>query len=275
MTLVYIVKVIEINMKGWKITPFCPIICKIIRSVLIAFSSFNRKNHILFILAIVLFYGLQNVCFAQAAVNAGNDDTKHKRDGYYLRLTAGFGGTAAVEDYPGDESTISGGSGTTTIGFGYAIREYFCVNLDLFRSFMPYPDLLKINGEVITEEDAEVTISNLGLGLTYYIMSSNFYLSGSIGPAVGVVEYETSGTDLDLFGFDFSSLTQRQIEIESDIGYGINVAIGKEWWVSDNWAIGVAGQLFHTVLPFEESDLKTTSFGFGILFSGTFNYQTQ
>ena len=87
-------------------------------------------------------------------------------------------------------------------------------------------------------------------------MPANVYLTGSIALAIGTLE----------------SYGQK---IESETGYGINVAIGKEWWVSDNWGLGVAGQLFHTVLSDEDLitgelyDLKTTSFG--ILFSATFN----
>ncbi len=81
------------------------------------------------------------------------------------------------------------------------------------------------------------------------------HLSGSIALVRGIVE-----SDVEKF--------------ETDLGYGINVAIGKEWWVSDNWGIGVAGQLFYTVLPDEnpkgeEFDLNTASIG--ILFTATFN----
>ena len=51
--------------------------------------------------------------------------------------------------------------------------------------------------------------------------------------------------------------------------------VGKEWWVSNNWGLGVAGQLNYTVAPDmqegtkEEFDLKTTSIG--IHFTATFN----
>ena len=115
---------------------------------------------------------------------------------------------------------------------------------------------MEINGKKIGEADVELTISNIGIGATYYIMPTNVYLAGSIALAGG-------------------SLKSGRVTIETDTGYGINVAIGKEWWVSDNWGIGVAGQLFHTVLPDENVitgevyDLKTTSLG--IFFSATFN----
>ena len=219
------------------------------------FSSFNRKNPIVLIMTMVLFYGLQNVCFGQAPIDVGNDDSKHKHDGFYLRLTTGFGGTAAIEDYEGDEITISGASSNTTIEIGYALRENFIVNLDMFGGVMVDPEL-GINGEVIGETDAEVTISNLGLGLTYYIMPSNFYLSGSFGLSIAQIE-----TDYTTF--------------ETDLGYGLNIMVGKEWWVSDNWGIGIATHLFYSRVPDKddliEEELYLNTASIGILFSATYN----
>ena len=58
-------------------------------------------------------------------------------------------------------------------------------------------------------------------------------------------------------------------------GIGINLAIGKEWWVSDNWGLGVAAQLSSTVLPDKNlrtgEELNLTTHSVGILFSATFN----
>lgn len=63
--------------------------------------------------------------------------------------------------------------------------------------------------------------------------------------------------------------------METDNGIGINLAIGKEWWVSDNWGLGVAAQLSSTVLPDKNlrtgEELNLTTHSVGILFSATFN----
>ena len=151
--------------------------------------------------------------------------------------------------------SFSGLSGNTTLGIGYAVVENLIINLDIFANTVTDPTV-EIDGRDVGEVDAEVTITNIGVGATYYIMPTNVYLASSIALAEGSVK---SG----------------RVAIETDTGYGINVAIGKEWWVSDNWGIGVAGQLFHTVLPDENLitgevfDFKTTSIA--ILFSATFN----
>ena len=218
-------------------------------------ASENGKIIVLILAMMLLIYGVQNVSYGQVAptVEAGKDDTKHKHDGFYLRLTTGVGSTTSVEETEVGELSFSGMSGNTTLGtVGYAVVENLIINLDIFASSVTDPTV-EIDGKDVGAVDAEVTITNIGVGGTYYIMPANLYL-GSIGLATG-------------------SVGSGRVKVETDTGYGINVAIGKEWWVSDNWGIGVAGQLFHTVLPDENLitgevyDLKTTSFG--ILFSAT------
>ena len=217
----------------------------------------NRNSIVLTLAMMLLIYGIQNFSYGQMApvVEAGDDDSKHKHDGFYLRLTTGIGSSTSSEKVEGEELSISGVSGNTTLGVGYAVVENLILNLDIFGNLVDNPTV-EINGAEIGEANAELSISNIGIGATYYIMPANVYLTGSIALASGTLE----------------SYGQK---IESDAGYGINVAVGKEWWVSDNWGIGIAGQLFHTVLSDEQpitgevTDLKTTSFG--ILFSATFN----
>ena len=224
-------------------------------------ASVDGKIIVLILAMMLLIYGVQSVSYGQVAptVEAGEDDTKHKHDGFYLRLTTGVGSTTSVEEIERDEFVVSGLSGNTTIGIGYAVVENLILNVDLFSTMVEDP-IAEINGKEIGEVDAELEVINVGLGATYYIMPTNVYLTGSIALASG---------SLKSYGKSYGHKT------ESEAGYGINVAVGKEWWVSNNWGIGVAGQLFHTVLSDENPitgevfDLKTTSLA--ILFSATFN----
>jgi len=54
------------------------------------------------------------------------------------------------------------------------------------------------------------------------MMPANIYVSGSILLARTIFEY-------------------RDYKEESIIGSGIFLCIGKEWWVGENWGLGVAG----------------------------------
>lgn len=92
------------------------------------------------VLAMMLIYSLQNLCFAQSPVENNNDNTRHKHDGFYFHFTGGFGGTAISEEIEGDELIISGGSSNTKIGIGYALVENFIVSLDIFGGVMVEPE---------------------------------------------------------------------------------------------------------------------------------------
>ena len=215
--------------------------------------SINMKI-IVSILAMMLIYSVQNVCLIQADVEESYDDTQHKHDGFYFHIASGFGGAALVEEVEQDELIISGGSSNGKIGIGYAFVENFIVSLDFFGNVIVDPDVL-VNGQEINDADVELTMGNVGLGMTYYFMPSNFYLSGSIGLASGELE-----TDFGTY--------------DTDLGYGINLAIGKEWWVSDNWGLGVVSHLYYSSIPDEYAIGKVSYLNFAsvaVLFSATFN----
>ena len=92
-------------------------------------------------------------------------------------------------------------------------------------------------------------LSGVGLNVTYYT-PSNFYFSAT--PSVTVLNVETDDEDY-----------------ETDAGFGVRVAIGKEWWVGDEWGLGLNGQ-FALSSNEDEGETWTTTW-VGIAFSATFN----
>ena len=66
----------------------------------------------------------------------------------------------------------------------------------------------------------------VGMGLTRYWMPSNLYLTGSLGLA----GFETN--------WDLFEPADRELN-GTGTGIGASVTVGKEWWVSDNWALGI------------------------------------
>ena len=145
----------------------------------------------------------------------------------------------------GPASGIGGHISSMKIEAGYAVVDNLIFTVQLFAS----------GGQQI-----RVPVSGIGLGTTYYILPANFYFSGTIALAQGTTDdwLEESGT-----------------------AYAVNVAVGREWWVTKNWALGTGGQLLHTVVPVEysrhnpvqlrgkEFDSKATSIG--LLFTVSFN----
>lgn len=83
----------------------------------------------------------------------------------------------------------------------------------------------------------------------------------SITPALTVMNL-TSGLNL----FDFHP-------VDSSPGFGVKVAVGKEWWVSDHWGLGLALEFQFASNRETSAGFTTTwnSFGGGFSFSATYN----
>jgi hypothetical protein len=76
-------------------------------------------------------------------------------------------------------------------------------------------------------EGQSTDLFGIGAGLAYY-MPNNLYLSGTLAFA------QLSSGDED----------NTETRSETDFGPGLSLTFGKEWWVSDNWGLGVALNLF-------------------------------
>ena len=55
-------------------------------------------------------------------------------------------------------------------------------------------------------------------------------------------------------------------------GFGAKLAVGKEWWVSDHWGLGLAAEAVLAITPDSGTNPPTwTTFGGGLTFSATYN----
>ena len=190
------------------------------------------------------------------ATTAYNKGGSHEHDGFYLRMQLGFANARSkrtgYSDIPDLE--VSGSGTTFRIDIGGAIKE----NLILFGVLggisIQDPDVKKdtFSG---TMKNTTYSINDVGVGLTYYIMPANIFLGGSFNIAkikadIGIVE----GV---------------YIRYESDSVCGLYLNIGKEWWVSDNWGLGVGGFGYFGEIPGDDGTIKNTAFG--LFFSATYN----
>lgn len=103
----------------------------------------------------------------------------------------------------------------------------------------------------------------LGVGLTYYIMPANVFLSGTVGVGRFALTKPTDDQDDDE-------------RIETNPGLSLHAKIGKEWWVSDNWGLGLAAGYGWLGAKRDESgdgdfNGEYASHKFYVLFNTTFN----
>ena len=188
----------------------------------------------------------------------------YSHDGFYLRLAIGFGGAGLAghnhvrSDV--DETRLSGFGFGTSIGIGGALAENVILNADLFHATIFDPsvrvdghhvgDANDVGGELGIGEDVDLV--GLGIGVTYYIMPANVYLAGSAGFGQAVF----TGHRGDRAG--------------SDIGIAGNLMVGKEWWVGNDWGLGIAGQ---AILLGAHDDIlgRINGFALNVMFSATYN----
>ena len=187
--------------------------------------------------------------------NAGGQPREH--DGFFMRLSLGGGSGKATIEEAGNRAEFKGGAGDMNLAFGGMVSKNLALHGTMWGWGVQDPDA---NITIVTigsgsgSLNGDLAMSAIGPGLTYYLMPSNVYLSGSVG---------------------FGSLSgSKDLEGNSETGFALDTTIGKEWWVGDNWGLGFAGDF--TYLSAKDKNLVGSNenwsvTGFGLRFSATFN----
>ncbi len=202
-----------------------------------------RKFILMFVVAATVGFACSGNVYAESNVH----------DGFFLRLAPGIGFNETTSDIAGSSLKMSGASGLFNFAIGGAVAQDLILHLDVSGVSTSNPKV-SVNGSTLTTNVSSSTTTLVGIGATYY-MQSNYYLTGAFGIA------KSTNTS---YGIDYST----------NNGLGVNLMVGKEWWVSDDWGLGIAGQFLFTKCPDGASgggnpDVKSTSIG--LLFSATYN----
>lgn len=198
----------------------------------------------------VLFY--EEACVLSQTLNI--NETSETHDGFFLRLQGGIGDIKTEEtnilDY---DLEMYGIGGIFSVKVGSIIYPNLIAFGEVGGASVSNPEFKwgPENGET---SDAELSMTGIGGGLSYYIMPINIYISMS-----GLLSYTT---------FKF-----KKILGESEPGLGLHFSIGKEWWVSDDWAIGCALWAHKSSMHENDSEGKheIDNRAYGIVFSATLN----
>jgi small nuclear ribonucleoprotein (snRNP)-like protein len=183
---------------------------------------------------------------AQDAPAARSSSKPRTHDGFFLRMSLGPGFVSATGTGAG---TLSGPSAVLDLAVGGSPVTNLAVTFNLFAGITPGPRV-SVAG---SSGSAEGTFSAAGIGggVTYHFMPLNLYVSLALG--VGYLSYKVG-----------------PVEARTEAGFAGQIAIGKEWWVSDNWGLGVAAQVLY-VHSNDAGRVTWNATGGGIAFSATFN----
>lgn len=218
------------------------------------------KNFLLKIIPALLLS--TNYLFSQS-VPLPNGIKTH--DGFFLRLTPGFGYTNVSESVPDDMLsqqnkgkdilTFSGGfTAANTIQIGGAVSENLIIFGESGGVLVTNPSVKAFEEEVENPGDVQILLGGIGPGVTYYFMPSNIYLSATILASIASVNIE--GADVQ----------------KSNIGFGFNFIAGKEWWAGEQWGLGVSLYFrYGSQTDQDVEDITISGYSFGALFTATFN----
>jgi hypothetical protein len=175
------------------------------------------------------------------------------RDGFFLRLAGGFGlASSSIDDVPGsvDRIEVSGPCGDLDIAIGGVVRRNLALHGSLW-GFAITDDEVDTTGALLPG-GSDFNMSAVGFGITYWFMPINMYLSPALG--IGSVTLQRPGSDF-----------------QSDPGIAFMVTLGKEWWVSRGWGLGLAGGLGLHSIEGEGTTEDWRGSNLAVRFSATFN----
>ena len=165
-----------------------------------------------------------------------DDDSSYAHDGYFVRVAAGAA-YLSVQDHGSHTGTGS----TYTVAVGHVIDE----NLVFFGEVL--------DTTVIHSSSAGLNLLGFGPGLACYFEPINAHVSGGIA-------FSTVRISPSPFGGGGYS---------TKVGMGLNLSLGKEWWLAREWGIGLAGQVHLAAI--QDGDDRATGASYGVLLSATYN----
>jgi hypothetical protein len=210
------------------------------------------KNIVFKMFLVFLLYSVPSLC----------QDGIHEHDGLFLRMLLGVGYAELVEeDVMGSDLKFSGAA----VPFRFQIGGSIAKNLIAYGEFgfaSQTNPKMEWMGQSESSSDITVSVGDLGLGITYYLMPVNIYFSLSGLFSQTQLEYNNTKSESDI---EFKFLN------------GINVMAGKEWWVGNQWALGAALYGYYSDMHVQTSieginyEYFTRNYSFGAMISATFN----
>ena len=179
-------------------------------------------------------------------------------DGFFLRLAPGFGSASAKIEDSGASLEFSGSGSDGDLAIGGRVGNNLLLHATLWGWFIDGPkgEAKAGGGSVSQDVNGQLMMSAYGGGLTYYMMPTNLYFTGSIG----------MGT--------LSSQIEDPFKGDSDSGVAYTLGIGKEWWAGNSWGLGLAGSFSYFSAKNKDivlSDQDWAGPSYGLRFSATFN----
>lgn len=187
-----------------------------------------------------------------------------EHDAFYFRVLFG---PATMQARTGHRS-LSGGGFDLGFAAGHALRKDLILQLDSIFSSVPDPSY-EVDGEAMDERSISAVAIGLGPGITYYA-PHNLYATGAVY-ASWLNRTETREVPPDPAD-PFGQPGTEEVHDRSDTGIGASLTLGKEWWLTESWGLGIAARAYFASMPDAESaDTTWGVHSLALLLSATLN----
>lgn len=190
-------------------------------------------------------------------------------DGFFLQFNVGPSGQDwTIKDPPTlrgviDEMNVSGTGAQIDISVGAALTEDVIVFGQVSVNTMIAPKLTLKGGSISASERADEDVSastvGLGVGLQYYLMPAGIYLAGSVLSVQLQIAQDENGDGIS------------EDPRGSEKGLGFQFRLGKEWWVSEEWGLGIAASYLRASIPEKGGNEDWAVNNFALTFTATYN----
>ncbi len=178
---------------------------------------------------------MKKILFAVLALSVFVFAEPYVHDGFYMNFKAGLG----YMDLESDKTDYSYVDLKSPVSQSLAFKLGGAVNPHL--AIVGAMSLSVAAGEVKTrnayysdKSDATLLSLILGPGVVFYPVQGgvldNFFIGATFGLGICGIELDDA-----YLSWDYNDRTSSN----TATGFGVSLEVGKEWWVGDNWSLGV------------------------------------
>jgi len=179
----------------------------------------------------------------EATEGASNPEA-YRHNGFHAKFLLGPGyasyGVSNIGSF--DSLALSGTSYMLQLNTGFAIEENLILGANIGTSFTSEPNI-SASPDILTEKrltGRTLGLSTWGPSLTYYTRT-NYFMTAMVGAATAIYED-----------------TRQAVSVKN--GFASGLAFGREWWQSENFAMGISLNLMYSSITLTDLELliKTT-----------------
>lgn len=180
--------------------------------------------------------------------------TPHRQEhaGLYARAYLGPAYLSTSGTFDGSDFEIAGAGLALGLSVGYTVRPNLVVYGELFQD-VAFGPTITIDGASVEAEDESAGVVGVGAGVAYWFVPIDVYVAGTLSLS------------------QLSAQSNGEVLGESDVGPGVSLTAGKEWWVGKDVGLGVGVQVFVGRQPEKDEEAAWSTRAFALVGSLTYN----